>query len=344
MSNFREWMKDKQILWRREYLLNQEPGKQNSGWYDHVLPWHLWYLNLWPEISGESHDSVPSYLKANRIRKHNGSHNLLSSWILCANLYFPFRNENGRELLTGFLKEKVSNQIMDVISIELEHSFDESHLTPNFLLGETEGGRGAGQTSPDVAFKVETANGPGIILVEFKFTEHNFYRCSGRKKKPNGRPPNPNLSRCKDLLSVLNDPSKQCHLHAWGRKYWNYLVPVVDRIIAASLKICPAAYGGYQLFRQHALAEGLANTGELAFVVSAVAYDYRNQDLMKCMSRSTGISDIRIDWDRLFTGKTQFSTFTHQEWVSWVAENNHSDYWDNWLSYITKRYDLLSSG
>lgn len=340
MAKFKDSMKVYQIKWRREHLPNQERGKQNAGWYDHVLPWHQWQLNLWPEISGESKNSISSYLKDERIRKHNGSHNLLSSWILCANLYFPFRNEGGRKLLAGFLRETVTDQIVKVESVELEHAFKEYHLTPNFLLGETDGGRGAGQTSPDVAFEVETSNGPGVILVECKFTEHNFYPCSGRKKKSTGRPPNPNVSRCFDFLGVLQNPSEQCHLCAWERKYWDHLEPIVDVAIAASLKRCPAATGGYQLFRQHALAEGLANTDEFELIVSSVAYDYRNQDLMKCMARSTGIDDISTKWKKLFAGKAEFITFTHQDWVMWVAENGQMDSWGNWLSYISERYDL----
>lgn len=340
MSKFRDSMVTEQIRWRRKNLENQERGKQNAGYYDHVLPYSEWQHNLWPEIAGDSPGTLNHYLKTERIRRHTGVHNLLSSWILCASLYFPFRSSNNKDLLAGFLRMNVSRNIRAVTNVELEHAFSQDNLTPATLLGETDGGRGAGQTSPDVAIEVETDDGPGVVLVECKFTEHNFYPCSGRKTKPGGRPPNPDKSRCLNLIKVINNPSDQCHLETWNRRYWDHLKPIIDSDFASNLKCCPAVFGGYQLFRQHSLAEGLANSGEFALVVSAIAYDERNTGLMKCMARSTGISEIADDWPRLFQGKASFTVFSHQSWVRWVGIQDKNDSWSNWLRYITGRYGI----
>lgn len=338
MSNFREEMVDPQIHWRRQHLINQDPGKQNARFYEHILPAPLWEMNLWPGINSESDRSLPQYLKSERVRRHNGSHNLLSSWILCANLYFPFRDVDGRKLIADFLKENVSQQIETVEKVELEYESNQTSLKTNVLLGEASGSRGASQTSPDVAFEVDTTSGPGLILVEVKFTEHSFYICSGRSKKSRALPSNPDRSRCLDAASIIEAHNNKCHLDSWERKYWDHLAPIADRSKVAELKSCPAAYGGYQLFRQQALAEAFANTGKFALVYSIVAYDERNQGLMTCMKRSTGIKDIREDWGSLFHGKAGFTTFAHQEWVNWVARNDEAGDMDDWLNYIRTRY------
>lgn len=340
VRNFYYQMREDQLEWRRHNCSNQEHGKQNGGEHEHVLPIDTWELNLWSGIDSQSEHSLPDYLKENRIRKHTGSHNLLSSWALCANLYFPFRCETGYEMLAGFLRQFISPEIKSVSCVELEYELEDTALQPDVLLGEMDGGRGTGQTSPDVAFLVETENGTGVILLECKFTEHRFYTCSGRKSKPRNGNPNRDLNRCLNVAAILDDPHKQCHLYEWKRKYWDHLQPVANSQEISQLKACPAAFDGYQLFRQQSLAEGIAQSDKFALVVSAVAYDKRNTRLMLSLNRSTGITDIRSVWSSLFTGKAGFSTFTHQAWVDWVREHDQKGQWKEWLEYIAKRYGM----
>lgn len=340
MRDFFAQMRAMQIEWRRLYLHNQVYGRQNGGYYKHVLPSEVWELNLWPGINSLSQHSLPRYLKNSRINRHYGSHNLLSSWILGANLYFPFRCESGYEILTGFLRWSISPEIQSVSGVELEYESPDHALKPGALLGEMDGGRGAGQTSPDIAFLVETSKGPGVILVECKFTEHNFYGCSGRDANPRNGKPNRDLSRCLDAIAILDAPEKRCHLYEWQRKYWDHLKPVADPQAFLRLRACPAAFGGYQLFRQQALAEGIAQSGKFTLVVSAVAYDARNTKLLLSLKRSTGITDIRREWSKLFVGQAGFSTFTHQAWVDWVRQHDHQERWSEWLGYVATRYGL----
>jgi len=335
-SSFGNTMKTGQIAWRKRALSNQTAGFHNKRSYDHILPRAKWELNLWSGIRSGSSMPLPDYLKKNSVQRHTGSHNLCSSWIMCANLYFPFCGSSGRELLAGFLRDEISSEISAVSSVELEYV--SSAVSPG-ALGETGGSRGSAQTSPDVAFEVTTNVGPGVVLVECKFIEHSFYPCSGRKKSNNsGRAPNPNPSRCQDFGKVLSNPKNNCHLATWQRTYWDFLEPITDKNAGARLDCCPAAYGGYQLMRQHALAEAIALSGQSPFVVSAVAYDERNSGLMKCMSRSTHLADIRSDWAPLFRGKAQFSVFPHQKWVTWVRSHSTGGAWSDWLEYVGDRY------
>src|SRR5512143_2239953 len=99
--------------------------------------------------------------------------------MLCANLYFPFREAAGLPILAAFLRAHVSPTIELVERVELEYQ-EEPPWDPQSVLGESgKGKRGAHQTSPDAAFIVRTAGGPGLVLAESKLGEHSFYACSG---------------------------------------------------------------------------------------------------------------------------------------------------------------------
>ncbi len=199
MFDFDLDMSNHQTYWRQNYLNNQTEGEQNQKKRPWILPSDLWEEGLWHGIRSNQNNSLPLYLDETGVQKHDGVHNLKSSWALCANLYFPFRTD--KEILAGFLHECVSPLIETVDSIELEWE-EEPPLDPTSLLGEPHGQRGKNQTSPDIAFIVN--GGKGIILTENKFTEHSFYPCSGRKKIYG----NPNPQRCLNISNVYNDTKK----------------------------------------------------------------------------------------------------------------------------------------
>jgi hypothetical protein len=337
MDDFNTYMSEYQVRWRQGRDLPAEWGRQNTKRYPWILPYELWEEGLWPGIRSGSAHSLPDYLQRNQVQKHQGAHNLKSSWMHCANLYFPFgASEEGRSLLAEYLQAHVSPGIQSVDAVELEYAEPErSPLHPSTLLGELGGARGAGQTSPDVAFLVN--GGRGLVLMENKFVEHSFYRCSARRREGSeARPGNPDLSRCNDTLALISGFETLCHQAAWGRRYWEHLAPVTKREMAASLRCCPAARAGYQLFRQHALAEGIAASSKYDLVVSCVAVDERNETLRRCL-RSTGIPDA-WKWGDLFSGMAGFSVFSHQQWVAWVREHDGDAEWAGWLEYVEARY------
>jgi hypothetical protein len=264
-------------------------------------------------------------------------HNLKSSWMLGANLYFPFRRH--LHLLASFLAENILSLVESVERIELEYA-EPPPLDPQTLLGEPAGGRrGSNQTSPDIAFLVGLQDGRrGLILVENKWTEHSFYPCSGRDPQYG----NPDAARCLDIAALLADLPGRCYQLSWAnigrpnRRYWDNLN--ISERGARQLKCCPAATGGYQLFRQQALAEGIAQSGRYDCVVSCVAYDERNLHLIRCM-RSSGVEDFRTDWAGLFDGAARFASFSHQQWVAWVRQH-HDGFLADWLTYVGERYGI----
>jgi len=324
MTDFDNQIEVQQIAWRKKSITSKEMGVQNGKERPWILPQHLWMEGLWDGIK----KTLPAYLEQEHVQRHKGCHNLKSSWMLCANLYFPFRED--LPLLASFLKTHVDPAIETVDKIELEYA-EEGCLCPSKLLGEPEGSRGANQTSPDIAFIVN--GGKGLVLTENKYTEHSFYECSGRKYSPDPQ-------KCLDIQAVLDDLDNTCYQLQWEkdgrpkRKYWDFLK--ISDFGKNKLKRCPAAHSGCQLLRQQALAEGFAQSGKYDFVISCVAHDDQNETLINCL-KPTGL-DHFSDWGKLFEGKARFTTFTHQQWVRWVKENDHNRRWKDWLNYVNTRY------
>jgi hypothetical protein len=335
MVTFDAWMNDYQVKWRETHVASKEWGKQNGKQYPWILPKALWEEGLWSGIRSGTAYSLPEYLHRNNVQKNAGVHNLKSSWVQCANLYFPFgASVEGRGLLAGFLHGHVADEVQSVDTVELEYE-GEGNLHPSKLLGELGGARGTGQTSPDLGILVNGRR--GLVLTENKLMEHSFYDCSARKHPGSSeRSRNPDPSRCEHALEVLNAPKSQCHQVEWGRKYWDHVGPVINRQIMSTLAYCPAAHAGYQLFRQQALAEGMAASGKYDFVISCVAVDERNETLDSSLKR-TGIGSL-TEWGSLFRGKARFSVFTHQQWVTWVRSHDAGGQWRDWLSYVESRY------
>lgn len=335
MDGFNQELGEAQTAWRAKHIQNQEQGSYNGYRRPWILPRNHWEEGLWPGIRSSTEHALAAYIKESGVQKHLGVHNLKSSWMLCANLYFSHQRDP--RILAEFLADRIDDRIVEIQRLELEWAEDPP-LDPTTLLGEPKGTRGANQTSPDIAFIVKLASGGrGLVLMENKLAEHSFYACSGRKKENK----NPDASRCLRARTLFDNPSAQCHLLNWAtdtrtnRRYWDFIT--ISNAGRRVLHRCPAATAGYQLFRQQALAEAIARSGEYELVVSSVAYDERNESLIRSME-STGVADFTKDWERLFAGRARFATFTHQEWVRWVREADESHCWRDWLTWIGDRY------
>lgn len=329
--SFREQQKNIQEKWKHGHISNPKCGIQNGGKYSHIIPKKIWLETVWPGIKGE----LPKYLASHKIQPHTGIHNLLSSWVVSANLYFPIRLHSSlKELMVKFLNSKLNVSITCISEVELEFAF-EDNLSPSQLLGEVGGSRGSGQTSPDVAFLVSIGNESGLILTECKFTEHSFYPCSARREESKGdKEGNQDPSRCMKRANGYNYRNI-CQQSVWKRKYWDLLK--LSEYGEKVLTRCPAATAGYQLFRQQALAAGILSNSSFNLVASTVAFDERNTSLVKSL-RSTGVEDFQTDWGKLFAGEVVFKTWTHQEWVQFVRNNQVDNEWDDWLNYLKERY------
>jgi len=330
-----------QVEWRKKYkLAGDNWGWQNGVQREHILLARQWLLGIWPPIR----NALNGYICASGIQPHAGKHNLKSSWSQCANLFFPFRSDpRMAAVLSGFLAQQLGLKVTHIEGLELEYAAP-GNLEPKRLLGELGGKKGSGQTSPDVAILFGCEDGKsGIYLIENKYTEHSFYDCSGAQKtlskthSQRGLPPNPDTSRCRNAIKVLRNPEEMCQQQTWGRKYWSVLRSAANEDVLQQCGYCPALTGGYQLFRQQALAQGIASSGLFDHVISGVAYDSRNTAVITCL-KSIGVDNFASGWPRLFSTDVQFHCFTHQDFVSYIRQRNDK-FCQKWIAYITKRYD-----
>lgn len=206
--------------------------------------------------------------------------------------------------------------------------------------------RGSSQTSPDVAILFGCNDrSSGIYLIENKYTEHHFYDCSAAKKTVSrahrklGLPPNINPERCLDLPGILENPQKMCQQEEWNRHYWKILRNTFNSSSPDTMPRCLAMKGGYQLFRQQALAQGIMDSSLFDIVVSGVAYDQRNTNLIHSL-KDLGINDVMDEWGRLFQTEVKFHCFTHQDLISWVTRST-SSFIKQWGDYMNNRYDYV---
>lgn len=338
MNAFRTSILSDQMKWKKKYLPHiTKEGFQNKQSFGHILPKANQEDNFYLSIRSDLFDKARGYLELNHIKPHTGIHNLLSSWALCANLYWPFNNPEGKKLLAEYLKAQTNLDIETIESLELEYEDIDPNLKPKYLLGEDDNGlRGSGQTSPDLAVIFKNRKGEnGILLIESKFTEHSFYVCSGYKKQTSSeRDPNHETKRCLTTKGILSSYYTDCHLNTWGRKYWELLSGDLDQNEFSSLKRCPMSTCCYQLFRQQALAKGFQK--KYSVVASCVAMDERNSTLVNSGSR-TGLKPFPEGWRRLFPG-LYFFWFTHQSWFEFVKAHNNNGRWTDWIKYIDERY------
>ena len=159
MTSFDKLVEEQQSEWRGTQVSTQEWGQQNGVRRPWVLPSDLWEAGLWSGIGKNSDNSLLDYLERVQVQKHTGAHNLKSSWVLCANLYFPFGlSDDGKELFASFLNQHVATEIDSLDGIELEYA-ESGELHPVSLLGEEGGTRGSNQTSPDLGLLVNGAAG-----------------------------------------------------------------------------------------------------------------------------------------------------------------------------------------
>jgi len=332
MKKFKEIMKEHQINWRKAVIPHiKGNGWQNGRSYEHILPHKFKEYNFYPGIRQE----LFLYIDDNQIKPHTGIHNLLSSWAVCSNFYWPFNNKSGFDLLKKYLNSKMSFRIKTITAMDLEYMDKDIELSPSALLGEDSGMRGSGQTSPDLAIRFITEdNKKGILLIESKFTEHSFYQCSGYSKTKPDRPNNPDKKRCLDTVGILQSDFENCHLLAWGRKYWDILKSNLNVELFNRLKKCPMSSACYQLFRQQALAKGYESRYDV--VASCVFTDSRNESLNRSV-HSSGLNDLPSGWSELFP-ELPFEWLTHNEWFEFVRVNNLNGQWNNWVKYIEERY------
>src|SRR5690554_6329595 len=131
--NFNESQRQSQINWCKANISYSERGSHNGKTYEYIIPNDKWLDTVFPVIQNE----LNIYIEEKGIIKHTGVNNLMSSWVLSANLYFFVRSsKNFNSLMLKFLKQKVSDTITEILDVHFEFAFDDGNaLHPSNLLG-----------------------------------------------------------------------------------------------------------------------------------------------------------------------------------------------------------------
>ncbi len=323
---FSEEMKARMIAYKTHVLGIGEKGKKRGREYEHILPSSLWNQNLWSGIRQAAVD----HFNCEKIKWHDQRDNLLSSQILCVNVFFPLRNYPS--LLEGFLKEHYPS-LVKVTNVDFEYIGPKNYF-------KERGGRGYSRTSSDVSIAWEDTKGKNnLLLVEFKFTEPNFGGC--------GKSANPDRNRCNNGKKIISSPKTECYRASpeVNRPYWDMILSPQGPFIREMLSktpYCPFRYDFYQLMRNQLLAKCVAedkNTG-FSTVEFAVCYDVRNKTLVNLSRPIENNPNPFAVWQSFLKNPNSFKYFTIQQLLEHIDHKNLSDELKPWRAYLNNRYGL----
>ncbi len=326
MENFKEQIKKQQIRYKEEVLNIKEWGAWRRRRYSHILPKRMWNLNLWEGLREEAEH----YFQDNEIAWHDQKHNLLSSQIMCVNIFFPLRQHV--DILKIWLAHHF-NELEDVKKLDFEYT---GPGNKNYF--KELGRRGQNRTSSDLSIiwqdKEKRKN---MLLLEFKFTESDFGQCSKQD--------NPDPKRCLSSKDIVSSHKTQCYRSQVERPYWDMILSSDSPFRKESLtteSYCPFHYDFYQLMRNQLLAYCIQSDPAEDFnkVEFGVIYNSDNEVLTRMSRPFGGEYNPLKAWPRnLLKSPDTFHVFTVQEFFNTI-EPKLQDNFKNWRAYLKQRYNL----
>lgn len=325
IGNFKSQMEAKLIRYKDKVLKCEGEGKWRGKPYPHILPSEKWQYNLFEAIR----DSAIQCFERNYIAWHQQRHNLLSSQILCVNLFFPLRQH--LDVIQSFLSSHFSN-VERIIDIDFEYvgPCEKDYFNEG-------GGRGQNRTSSDIAIIWEDkSNNKSMLLLEFKFTESDFGEC--------GKQGNPNRGRCQSASRAIEGPNENCWRAIRKRTYWDIILsndsPFRREALTAE-RYCPFRYDFYQLMRNQLLAHCIETDPQADFsrVDFGVIYHADNEALLRMARPFAGERNPLKAWQILLKDPSKFHIFTIQELVGVVSRELPVGL-AGWRDYLKQKYDL----
>ena len=326
MQDFKEQMKNAQIKYKADVLGIREKGRSERGnQYPHLIPNAEWEYNLWEGIQ----EKAPRYFREKRIAWHRQKHNLLSSQVMCVNLFFPLKEH------LDVLKPWLFSEFPDgesMIGLDFEHIGLKNYFNEP-------GGRGQNRTSSDLSITwQDKGKRKNMLLLEFKFTEPDFGEC---KKQGN-----PNPGRCLSSEKVIASPQTECYrAKDKKRQYWDYILssgsPFRREALTTEKDYCPFRYDFYQLMRNQLLAHCIQSDSGSGFdrVEFGVIYHADNDNLMRMSHTFGGERNPLKAWLTLLKNPNTFHAFTVRDFMHTIEARLPDDLMD-WRKYIKQRYGL----
>ncbi len=322
VQTFRERMEDKQSVFKTEILGIKQMGLLRGNPYPHVLPEDAWSLNLWREIA---YDAIKHFAQS-EIVWHPSKHNMLSSQVLCANIFYPLR-----EHLNVIHTWMQSCQLDVGEVVDLNFNFV-SHK--NYLHERDD--RGLPPIADLSITWVDMAKRRNLLLLSFKFAEANLGECS-----PAG---NPNPKRCYVSSKVVGSPRSQCYRVQQGRRYWDVINSASGPLWKDSLvieKYCPFRYDFFHLMRGQLLAHCIQSDSKSGYdrAEFGILYHASNSELLQmALSFDDERNPFKV-WPTLLHKPETFHAFTLQDFFATLERSLPLDL-TGWRQYLNQRYGL----
>jgi hypothetical protein len=312
-----------------------ESGTDSNQFYPHILPGDLGVFYQGFSVA------VYDYFEEADIAIHSEVLNLKSSQAACVNVLFPLKQDLqlAATVLQPFLKD-----LEEVTNVEFEDT-GELDSNPGGItawLGEPLGGkRGKNRTSIDCAiYWRDRSSNSNITLIEWKYTERGFGKCSAYSKATTET-----KTRCNQ---VLNLGGKQACLLVdngpWrSRHYWDLLKDAGIRIEQLNdLGVCPFSGQLYQVMRQFLVASYLRQNGFDIVDVMVIGFS-GNNSLHKIPTPLIPLkkeeSDTIIDvWNGMLSDVPPLRYLSVGELFESIDKISSID--QKWREYVKERYGV----
>jgi len=329
----------RQIAFKRRYwpeLGNGKFAKLPQHTYPHILPdGHVRKVYYEPIA-----DKILQYLDVEDIALHTEALNLKSSQVACFNFLFPFRSD--LSLATRVLQPLLPG-LNSVTGIDFEYT---GPIEATKWLGEPLGGkRGQNRTSIDAAiFWNDEDLRRGAILIEWKYTEHNFGACSAFS---NGNKEEKAICRSVSVAKD-SDPAHHCLLTSGkrhrSRRYWEHLERAgISLQEFSEVQGCPFQGPLYQLMRQYLLGAFLKKSN-IVDQFKVVSMDFPGNKALHRIPKHLHPMDQQdtskvIDlWNKALHVDNKMRHITVEELMGHVDNAGIID--TDWREYISERYGV----
>jgi len=258
-------------------------------------------------------------------RVHRWGRALNSSQAFALNLFGPALDPMvARAAWRGFSERRLPADAKVAVRFEFDYSMDAGERYSGVQLGERRQ-----RTQIDVLFEVDSPSERGALLIEVKYTEHEFGTCRGGTKGDPG---------CDDLVRLMRD-SQRCWLTRHeGRKYWSLMTQESSsfRFPQMAASQCPFRDDLYQLMRNRVLADSMREVAHLDWADTAVCIHPENSDLRALFKGDAANRGFGDAFAALSQRKVQ-----SLEPVSIVeALSASSPALGNWRRYMMERYRI----
>jgi len=322
-KSFAERMKEHQIAWASKNGLTHLLETRNDTQPSWVLKQEHKNRNL----------QDPTWWKHIESHEHLWARALNSSQCFGVNLFGPLAEKPilAKRVLETLLPHRTLEK-GDKVTVLFEHTPKDAPV----WLGEKNQ-----PTQVDVFFTVKRMEKPiGHLLVEIKFTEHEFGSCRGAIPSTPTKPGNPDSSRCLNLHAVLDNPKQMCWMADAdnGRHYWDFMLPPSASFKFTSESTCPFRQSLYQLMRNQVLAVALVQKTSAEWAEFGVCLHPGNTEVRQLSDAVSGHKDALEAFNSILPDKKKVIEILASNIIELARGNDPA--LSEWADWMRSRYDL----